>query len=148
MIPTGWQIREGRKLIAMSQADLAEAAGVGPAVVVRAELVAHMPMLTRRDSAAIQQVLEMAGVKFVQGDGGIGAQLRKVDQGSEASSIRAPSRFRSGPPVRCQAPCPEGWFHMQTLREGTRRPKRRQARLEGAKSLPFFFSLFDNGAQT
>ena len=28
MIPTGWQIREGRELIGMSQADLATAAGV------------------------------------------------------------------------------------------------------------------------
>ena len=86
MIPTGWQIREGRKLVGMSQADLAETAGVGLAVVVRAEMAAHMPMLTRRDSAAIRGALEAGGVEFVQENGGIGVQLRKVGQGSEASS--------------------------------------------------------------
>ena len=85
MIPTGWQIRGGRELVGMSQADLAEAAGVGLAVVVRAEMAAHMPMLTRRDSAAIQGALEAAGVEFVQRNGGSGVQLRKVDQRSEAS---------------------------------------------------------------
>ena len=84
MTPTGWQIREGRELIGVSQAALAAAAGVGLAVVVRAELVAHMPMLTRRDSAAIQETLEAAGVEFVQGNGGIGVQLRKVKQRGEA----------------------------------------------------------------
>ena len=86
MIPTGWQTREGRELISMSQADLAAAAGVGLAVVVRAELAAHMPMLTRRDSAAIQETLEAAGIEFVQEQGGSGVQLRKVDQGSQPSS--------------------------------------------------------------
>ena len=86
MIPTGWQIREGRELVGMSQADLAETAGVGLAVVVRAEMAAHMPMLTRRDSAAVQGALEAGGVEFVQENGGIGVQLRKVGQESEASS--------------------------------------------------------------
>ena len=86
MIPTGWQIREGRELIGLSQADLAEAAGVALAVVVRAELAAHMPMLTRRDSAAIQEALEAAGVEFVREDGGPGVQLLKAGQADEASS--------------------------------------------------------------
>ncbi len=85
MIPTGWQIREGRELIDLSQAGLAEAAGVGLAVVVRAELAAHMPMLTRRDSAAIQEALEAAGVEFVREDGGPGVKLRKAGQTVEAS---------------------------------------------------------------
>ena len=57
MIPTGWQIREGRHLIGMSQADLAIAASVGLAVVVRAEMAVHIPIFTRRDSAAIQTAL-------------------------------------------------------------------------------------------
>ena len=73
MIPTGWQICQGRELV-----DLAEAASVGLAVVIRAELAAHMPMLTRRDSAAIQGALEAAGVEFVREDGGPGVQLRKA----------------------------------------------------------------------
>ena len=86
MIPTGWQIREGRELVGLSPADLAEAADVGLAVVVRAELSAHLPMLTRRDSAAIQRALEAAGIEFVREDGGPGAQLRRVGQADEASS--------------------------------------------------------------
>ena len=53
MIPTGFQIREGRGLVGMSQTDLATAAGVGLAVVVRAELAVHMPQITVRDSVAI-----------------------------------------------------------------------------------------------
>ena len=77
MIPTGWQIRQGREMIGMSQANLAEAAGVGLAVVIRAELAAHLPQILRRDSTAIQRVLETAGVEFVREDGGPGVQLRK-----------------------------------------------------------------------
>ena len=81
MIPTGWQIRQGRELIGMSEADLAGAANAGLAVVVRAEMSAHMPMLTRRESAAIQQVLEDAGVEFFREDGGgAGVRLRKGGQ--------------------------------------------------------------------
>ena len=78
MIPTGWQIREGRELARLSQADLAEAAGVGLAVVVRAEMAAHMPQLTRKDSTAIQHTLEAAGVEFIREDGGPGVQLREL----------------------------------------------------------------------
>ena len=85
MIPTGWQIRQGRELIGLSQADLAEAASVGLAVVVRAELAAHMPVLTRRDSAAIQEVLEAAEIEFIREDGGPGVQLRKAGQADKAS---------------------------------------------------------------
>lgn len=78
MIPTGFQIRAGRELIGMSQADLAAAAGVGLAVVVRAELSSHIPALTRRDSAAIQQAIEAAGVEFVHEDDGTGVRLREA----------------------------------------------------------------------
>lgn len=79
MIPTGFQIRAGRELAGLSQADLATAAGVGLAVVVRAEMAAHMPALTRKDSAAIQEALEAAGVEFVREDGGIGVRLRESE---------------------------------------------------------------------
>ena len=79
MIPTGWQICQGRELIGMSQADLAAVANVGLAVVIRAEMSAHIPTLTRRDSTAIQQVLEGAGVEFFREDGGFGVRLRKIE---------------------------------------------------------------------
>lgn len=79
MIPTGFQIREGRELVGLSQVDLAAAAGVGLAVVVRAEMAAHIPALTRRDSSAIQAALEMAGVVFIEEDGGAGVQRRESE---------------------------------------------------------------------
>ena len=79
MIPTGWQIRQGRELISMSQAELAATADAGLAVVVRAEMSAHTPQITRRDSTAIQQVLEGAGVEFFREDGGPGVRLRKAE---------------------------------------------------------------------
>ena len=79
MIPTGFQIREGRELVGVSQARLAEAAGVGLAVVVRAELATNIPQITVRDSVAIQKALEVAGVEFVREGGGPGVQVRKVD---------------------------------------------------------------------
>lgn len=79
MIPTGFQIREGRELVGMTQAGLAEAAGVGLALVIRAELAAHIPALTRRDSAAIQGALEAAGAEFVREDDGVGVRLRETE---------------------------------------------------------------------
>lgn len=79
MIRAGFQIHEGRELVGMSQAGLAEAAGVGLAVVVRAELAAHIPQITMRDSVAIQKALEVAGVEFVREGGGAGVRLRKVE---------------------------------------------------------------------
>ena len=78
IIPNGRQIREGRELVGMTQTDLAAAADVGLALVVRAELATHIPQLTRRDSAAIQGALEAAGAEFVREDGGVGVQMRKV----------------------------------------------------------------------
>ncbi len=86
MIPTGWQIREGRELVGLSQADLAEAAGIGLAVVVRSELAVHMPTLTRRNSTVIQEALEAAGVEVIREDDGPGLQLRKAGQMDKASS--------------------------------------------------------------
>ena len=80
MIPTGRQIREGRKLVGMSQTDLATAAEVALNVVIRAELAEGMPTLTRRDSTAIQNALEAAGVEFIpENGGGAGVRLRKVE---------------------------------------------------------------------
>ena len=82
MIPVGFQIREGRELVGVSQVGLAEAAGVGLAVVVRAEMAAHIPQITVRDSVAIQKALEVAGVEFVREGGGPGVQLRKIGPGN------------------------------------------------------------------
>ena len=78
MIPTERQIREGRFLVRMSQADLATAANATVGLVTRAEAVDSLPMITMRDSTALKTALEAAGVEFIPGNGGgAGVRLRK-----------------------------------------------------------------------
>ncbi len=77
MIPTGRQIREGRQLAGMSQADLATVANATVGLVARAEAVDGIPMITRRDSTALQTALDAAGVEFMpENGGGVGVRLR------------------------------------------------------------------------
>ena len=81
MILTGRQIREGRLLTDMTQEDVARAAGINPAVVVRTEAAEGLPMITKRDAVAIQRALEAAGVEFDRDAGGPSVLLRKVGPG-------------------------------------------------------------------
>lgn len=53
MIASGRQIREGRELLGLSQAELATAADVALALIVRAEASDGLPMLKRCDAKAI-----------------------------------------------------------------------------------------------
>lgn len=80
MILTGRQIREGRILAGLEQADLARDAEVDLALVVRVEAVDGMAMMRKPDAVAVRAVLEDAGVEFhtVSADGP-GVRLRKVD---------------------------------------------------------------------
>ena len=79
MIPTGRQVRDGRALVGMSQADLAEAAGVRIGLVVRVEQRDGMAITKKVDSAAIMRALEIAGVEFVREDtAGPSVRLRKT----------------------------------------------------------------------
>ena len=81
MIPTGRQIREGRLLVGMSQADLATAANATVGLVTRAEAVDWLPMITMRDSTALKTALEAAGVQFIPENGEApGVRLRTFDQ--------------------------------------------------------------------
>ncbi len=75
MIPTGWQIRQGREMLGMSQNALGKAAGVGLAVVVHAELVERPPAFLG-STTAIKAALEARGITFLWEDGGIGVELR------------------------------------------------------------------------
>jgi transcriptional regulator with XRE-family HTH domain len=68
------QCRAARGLIAMDQADLAEAANVSRNVIIDFEKGRRVP--TRNNLAAIQRVLEKAGVEFTNGDAP-GVRLRK-----------------------------------------------------------------------
>lgn len=80
MILTGRQIREGRILAGLEQADLARDAEVDLALVVRVEAVDGMAMMRKPDAVAVRAVLEDAGVEFhtVSADEP-GVRLRKVD---------------------------------------------------------------------
>jgi transcriptional regulator with XRE-family HTH domain len=68
------QCRAARGLIAMDQADLAEAGNVSRNVIIDFEKGRRVP--TRNNLAAIQRVLEKAGVEFTNGDAP-GVRLRK-----------------------------------------------------------------------
>ena len=79
MIPSGRQVREGRLLVGMSQADLAEAAGVRIGLVVLVEQMDGTAIIKKVDSAAIMRALEIAGVEFVREDtSGPSVRLRKT----------------------------------------------------------------------
>jgi transcriptional regulator with XRE-family HTH domain len=68
------QCRAARGLIAMDQADLAEAANVSRNVIIDFEKGRRVP--TRNNLAAIQHVLEKCGVEFTDGDAP-GVRLKK-----------------------------------------------------------------------
>ena len=68
------QCRAARGLIAMDQAVLAEAANVSRNVIIDFEKGRRVT--TRNNLAAIQRVLEKAGVEFTDGDAP-GVRLRK-----------------------------------------------------------------------
>jgi DNA-binding transcriptional regulator YiaG len=69
------QCRAARGMIAMDQAVLAEAANVSRNVIIDFEKGRRVP--TRNNLAAIQRVLEKAGVEFTNGDAP-GVRLKKA----------------------------------------------------------------------
>jgi transcriptional regulator with XRE-family HTH domain len=74
---TGAQVRAARGLCGMSQAALAEAAGVSSMTVKRAE-GSGSPFPADKAMAAIRSALEAAGVEFLaENGGGPGVRLRK-----------------------------------------------------------------------
>lgn len=77
---TSAQIRAARSLIGLSQAEVAEAAGLSVPTVKRAESE-KAPKASRAAMDAIQKVLENAGAVFLPEDGeGAGVRLRKATQ--------------------------------------------------------------------
>jgi hypothetical protein len=67
---TSAQIRAARALIRWSALQLAEKTAVGVTTIRRAELTASETKLTRVNDQAIRRVLEAAGVKFIDENGG------------------------------------------------------------------------------
>jgi transcriptional regulator with XRE-family HTH domain len=72
------QIRGGRALIRWSAEDLAKASRVGLTTIRRAELTDSATSLTAANDVAIRSALEVAGIEFIdENGGGPGVRLRK-----------------------------------------------------------------------
>lgn len=75
---TSAQLRAARALLRWSAVELAEAARVGVATVRRAELAEGQVQMTLANEAALRRALELAGVDFIdENGGGAGVRLRK-----------------------------------------------------------------------
>ena len=71
------QIRAARALIRWSAEDLARASAVGVTTIRRAELTESETSLTAANDLAIRRALEVAGVEFIdENGGGAGVRLR------------------------------------------------------------------------
>ena len=72
------QIRAARALIRWSAEDLARASSVGVTTIRRAELTVEITSLTTANDQTIRRALELAGVEFIdENGGGPGVRLRK-----------------------------------------------------------------------
>jgi hypothetical protein len=75
---SGAQIRAGRALLRWSAAELAQASSLGANTVRRAEVSDGETSLTVANNQAIRRALELAGVEFIdENGGGPGVRLRK-----------------------------------------------------------------------
>jgi hypothetical protein len=75
------QIRAARALLRWSAEDLARASAVGLTTIRRAELTEQQTSLTAANDLAIRHALEVAGVVFIEENGGgVGVRLRKREK--------------------------------------------------------------------
>jgi hypothetical protein len=75
---TSAQIRAGRALIRWSAEDLARSSAVGVTTIRRAEITESVTSLTIANDMAIRRALELAGIEFIDSNGGgPGVRLRK-----------------------------------------------------------------------
>jgi ribosome-binding protein aMBF1 (putative translation factor) len=75
---TASQIRAARALLRWSAEDLAQRSAVGVATIRRAEVSEDKTSLTIPNNSAIRTSLEIAGVEFIdENGGGPGVRLRK-----------------------------------------------------------------------
>jgi hypothetical protein len=85
---TSAQIRSGRALIRWSAEDLARASRVGLTTIRRAELTDSTTSMTAANDLAVRNALELAGVEFIdENGGGAGVRLRKPGQ-REAGKVK------------------------------------------------------------
>ena len=72
------QIRAARALLRWSAADLAKECALGANTIRRAEVAEDGTSLTAANESAIRRTLEIAGVEFIdENGGGPGVRLRK-----------------------------------------------------------------------
>jgi transcriptional regulator with XRE-family HTH domain len=78
---TSAQLRAARALLRWSAEDLARYSALGVTTIRRAELTESETSLTAANDQAIRRALEMAGVEFIdENGGGPGVRLRKRQQ--------------------------------------------------------------------
>ena len=81
---TSAQIRAARSLIRWSAEDLARETALSVATIRRAELAEAETSMTTANGLAVRNALELAGVEFIDGNGGgPGVRLRKPSQGKQ-----------------------------------------------------------------
>jgi hypothetical protein len=81
---TSSQIRAARALVQWRARDLARESAVGVATIRRAELAGGETSMTAANDLAVRRALEMAGVEFIdENGGGPGVRLRKPPQGKQ-----------------------------------------------------------------
>jgi transcriptional regulator with XRE-family HTH domain len=93
---TSAQIRAARALLRWRAEDLARASAVGVATIRRAELTERETSMTAPNDMAIRHALEIAGVEFIDGNGGgPGVRLTKAAAADSAEPAGA-SRPKGG----------------------------------------------------
>ena len=75
---TSAQIRAARALLRWSAEDLAQESAIGVTTIRRAELADSETSMTAANDLAVRRALELAGVEFIdENGGGPGVRLRK-----------------------------------------------------------------------
>ena len=78
---TSAQIRAARALVRWRAEDLARESSVGVATIRRAELAERETSMTAANDLAVRRALEVAGVEFIdENGGGAGVRLRKPSE--------------------------------------------------------------------
>ena len=85
---TASQIRAARALLRWSAEDLAQRSTVGVATIRRAEVSEDKTSLTIPNNSAIRTSLEIAGVEFIdENGGGPGVRLRKRHRAKQPKQV-------------------------------------------------------------
>jgi transcriptional regulator with XRE-family HTH domain len=81
---TSAQLRAARSLIRWSAEDLARETALSVATIRRAELSDGETSMTAANDLAVRRALEMAGVEFIdENGGGAGVRLKKLHQAAK-----------------------------------------------------------------